>query len=102
MIRLRPYKREDGEKILSWSDDKRAFYQWSAGVLGEWPVDADGFLFVEKLMPFTAFDDDGIVGFFTLREPRASHDELRMGFVIVDPEKRGKGYGREMDRYSPA
>ena len=23
-------------------------------------------------------------------------DELRFGFVIVDPEKRGKGYGKEM------
>ena len=47
-------------------------------------------------MAFTAIDDDGSVGFFTMRRPTESFDELRFGFVIVDPEKRGKGYGRSM------
>ena len=47
-------------------------------------------------MAFTAIDDDEIVGFFTMRRPGESFDELRFGFVIVDPEKRGKGYGKRM------
>lgn len=46
--------------------------------------------------PFTAFDETGIVGFFTLRNPGESLDELRFGFVIVNPCKRGKGYGKNM------
>jgi RimJ/RimL family protein N-acetyltransferase len=49
-------------------------------------------------MPFTAFDETGIVGFFTLRNPDGSLDELRFGFVIVNPHKRGKGYGKSMLR----
>ncbi len=47
-------------------------------------------------MPFTAFDETGIVGFFTLRNPDESLDELRFGFVIVNPDMRGKGYGKGM------
>lgn len=49
-------------------------------------------------MPFTAFDETGIVGFFTLRNPNESLDELRFGFVIINPEKRGKNYGKMMLR----
>ena len=44
------------------------------------------------------FDKTGIIGFFTLRNPDESTDELRLGFVIVDPDKRQKGYGKAMLR----
>lgn len=96
MIRIRPYKPEDRKVILSWCQEKKAFYQWTAEVLGDYPIIPNQFDFVEKLMPFTAFDESGIVGFFTLRNPGESFDELRFGFVIVNPDKRGKGYGKEM------
>lgn len=33
---------------------------------------------------------------FTYRNPNDNMDELRMGFVIVDPNERGKGYGKAM------
>lgn len=49
-------------------------------------------------MAFTAIDNDDIVGFFTMRNPGGSFDELRFGFVTVDINKRGKGYGKEMLR----
>lgn len=96
MLRLRPYKSSDADTILSWCHDERAFYQWSAGVLGDFPITQNEFKFVEGLMPFTAFDETGIVGFFTLRNPENSNNELRFGFVIVDPRKRGQGLGKEM------
>ena len=35
MLRLRPYKKEDADTIISWSKDEKAFYKWSAGVMGE-------------------------------------------------------------------
>lgn len=98
MLGIRPYKPEDCQSILSWCVDEKAFYQWSAGVLGNYPVTQKEFDFVEKLMPFTAFDETGIVGFFTLRQPGENADELRFGFVIVKPDMRGKGYGKEMLR----
>ena len=64
--------------------------------MGKYPITGKEFGFVESLMPFTAFDKNGIVGFFTLRNPEGKPDELRMGFVIVDPERRGCGTGKEM------
>lgn len=67
-LRLRPYKVEDRESILSWCHDEKEFYQWTAGVLGKYPITANQFDFVEKLMPFIAFDDSGVVGFFYFQE----------------------------------
>lgn len=96
MIGLRLYKREDAETILSWCKDDVSFYRWSAGVLGNFPITVEKFKFVEALMPFVAFDETGIVGFFTLRNPNKSLDELRFGFVIVNPSCRRKGYGKKM------
>ena len=96
MLRIRPYKSADSDIILSWCQNEKVFYQWSAGVLGKYPIARKKFACVEKLMPFTAFDEKGIVGFFTLRNPGESMDELRFGFVIVKPDMRGKGYGKDM------
>lgn len=98
MVRIRPYKATDANTILSWFENEKTFYQWTAGVLGNYPITQKEFFFVESLMPFTAFDETGIVGFFTLRNPYESLDELRFGFVIVNPDKRGKGYGKMMIR----
>ena len=98
MIRIRPYKTDDADTVLSWCQDEKSFYQWSAGVLGDYPITQREFRFVDSLMPFTAFDETGPVGFFTLRTPAGSLDELRFGFVIVDPHKRGKGCGKAMLR----
>ena len=67
-------------------------------MLGDYPITKNEFGFVESLMPFTAFDESEIVGFFTLRNPNESLDELRFGFVIVNPDKRGTGCGKAMIR----
>lgn len=96
MIRIRPYKATDVNTILSWCQDEKSFYQWTAGVLGNYPITHREFSFIESFMPFIAFDEIEIVGFFTLRNPGERLDELRFGFVIVDPRKRGKGYGKAM------
>lgn len=96
MIRLRPYKDTDADTILSWCKNETDFYKWTAGMFGNYPVTEKEFALVKSLMPFTAFDESGIVGFFTFRNPDNSLDELRFGFVIVDSEKRGKGYGKAM------
>ncbi len=96
MLRLRPYKASDADTILTWCRDERTFYRWSAGMLGGYPPTRAGFAFAEALTPFTAFDGSGLTGFFTLRRPDGAPDELRFGFVIVDPARRGKGYGKAM------
>lgn len=47
MLRLRPYKKEDANTIISWSKDARAFYQWSAGVMGDQAI-YDAFQFTQE------------------------------------------------------
>lgn len=98
MLGIRPYKPADADTILSWCKEEKAFYQWTAGVLGDYPITQNEFRFVESLMPFTAFDEREVIGFFTLRDPDGAANELRFGFVAIKPDKRGKGYGKEMLR----
>lgn len=43
MLRLRPYNKSDAEIIMSWIKDERAFYKWTAGVLGEYPISEEQF-----------------------------------------------------------
>ncbi len=97
-MELKPYERKNAETILSWCSNERDFYKWTAGVMGAYPLTPEGFRFVEKLMPFCAYEGDELVGFFTLRYPDDDREEIRFGFVIVDPAKRGMGYGKEMLR----
>ena len=96
MLGLRPYRKEDADTIISWSKDEKSFYQWSAGKMGSYPITPAEFGFVDSLMAFTAFDENGIAGFFTLRNPDGKTNELRIGFVIIDPKRRGCGTGKEM------
>ena len=96
MLRLKPYKKDDAETILSWIKDEKAFYKWTAGILGKYPISVEQFNAVSNLMAFTAIDDNEIIGFFTMRRPNEFFEELRFGFVIVDSEKRGQGYGKRM------
>lgn len=87
MIRLRPYKETDAHTILSWCKNEVDFYKWTAGVLGNYPITEKEFNTVKSLIAFTAFDESGIVGFFTLRNPGDSLDELRFGFVMHRPRE---------------
>lgn len=96
MLRLRPYSTKDSEEILSWCTDELTFYKWSAGLLGEYPLTEEKFSTINKLMAFTAVEDNEVIGFFTMRTPDNSVDELRFGFIIVNPQKRKMGYGNKM------
>ena len=97
-VRIRPYKDMDKDRIFSWINDEEVFYLWSAGVLGGYPLSEEGFQKTAEIMRFTALYDIEPCGFFTARNPHESADELRLGFVLIDPDKRGKGIGSEMMR----
>lgn len=102
MLYIRPYRRNDSKKIANWCQDEITFYKWSEGRLGDFPASPErieqavsGRIDNEKYFPFTAFDETGAVGFFTLRQPGEA-DELSFGYVILSPQARGKGYGKQM------
>ena len=96
MIRIRPYRKSDEAEILSWKLDEDTFYKWSFGWLGEYPLTQEKFRKTADYSRFTALDGPDVVGFFTVRNPEQKLDELRFGFVIVDPARRGQGIGKTM------
>ena len=107
MLRLRPYKTSDAKTIISWCKDEIAFRKWTSDRYESFPiteadmnrkyVDYNGDCSEpDNFYPMTAFDESGIVGHLVMRYMDADRKVLRLGFVIVDDTKRGKGYGKEM------
>ena len=103
MMRLRPYKPSDADKLLSWWTEvpEEIFVMWSNGkfvypltmeqledYFQTWCVDEEnGWL-------MTALDEAGNpVGHFIMRLADYESESIRFGFIIVDPNARGKGYG---------
>lgn len=96
---LRPYIKTDASIILSWIKDRLAFRKWSADrypIYPPRPEDMDALYAADGVFPFTAIEDGKVVGHLMLRYPDISHKVIRFGFVIVDDQLRGKGYGKRM------
>ena len=107
MLRLRPYKPSDAKTIISWCKDEATFRKWTSDRYDAFPItevdmnkkyiDNNGDCIEEdNFYPMTAFDENGIVGHLIMRFTDENKTTLRLGFVIVDDTKRGKGYGKEM------
>ena len=106
-MRLRAYKPEDAGIITSWVRSEEELYKWSADRFNVYPLPPEVIdksyqdqLKTGRFIPLTAVDDeDKVVGHFIIRYPDPNNDSsVRFGFVIVDPDIRGKGCGREMLR----
>ncbi len=96
MLRLRPYKRCDAENIVSWIQDEEAFYKWSAGVLGSYPITAedlnahyDKMADSDSYYTMTAFDimkvEKVTIGVFD-NNPSAYHCYKKVGFTEMGEE----------------
>ena len=106
---LRPYKKTDAEKIISWCRDEKTFRNWTSDRYDHFPISADdmNYKYIEcngdcieddNFYPFTACDENGIIGHFILRYTNVDPHILRIGFVIIDDTKRGSGVGKQMIR----
>lgn len=100
---IKPYNSSYADTILSWTDGIESFYRWSAGVLGSYPIDGVKFnerikeLKASKLFyPYVFKTGDEVIGFFSLRYKVEIVNDLTIGFIILDPKHRGKGYGEKM------
>lgn len=103
MLRLRPYKVSDARAITAWIKSEYELRKWAADRYETYPITAEDmneYYDKEKENPnlwaMTAFHEAGVVGHFTMRFVDDKREEMRFGFVIVNPEERGKGYGKEM------
>lgn len=103
MLRLRPYKACDAKTIVTWVGDEVSFRKWCADRYDHYPISAEDMnehynavAYDDNFYQFTAFDESGIVGHLIMRFTDEEKKILRFGFVIVDPKKRGQGYGKKM------
>ena len=102
---LRAYQKEDSPIIAGWIRNEEELYRWSADRYGFFPllpysIDENYVpaLQTGRFIALTGVDEEGKpVGHLIIRYPKENDDSsVRFGFVIVDPEIRGKGYGREL------
>ena len=104
-MQLRTFIKEDAAVIAGWIRSEAELYRWSADRFNKYPLTGDDInanyepqMEGGRFFPITAVDDDGAVtGHFIIRYPRENDNTtVRFGFVVVDPEKRGRGLGKEM------
>ena len=103
-MKLRPYTKADADLICSWIQSEEELYRWSADIFCKYPLfgaDMDANYSAQKegrFFPMVAEDEEGnVVGHFIIRYPKEDDDSrVRFGFVILDPDLRGKGNGRQM------
>lgn len=98
---LRLFQPSDAQEILGWCNTKREFRLWSADRYKDYPAKPEEMLMQyegDNIFPFTAVVDGRVVGHIILRYPMSDNALIRFGFIIVDKNLRGKGYGKEMLR----
>lgn len=96
-MNLRPYKKEDAAKILSWIKNEREFRLWSADRYKNYPCQPsdinDNYLNCMKTSSFYALtleDNENVVGHLILRNPGEDKTIVRLGFIIIDDSIRKK------------
>lgn len=102
-LRLRPYIAiKDFDTIKNWIIDERTHAMWCAN-LTSYPIEKNDF---EKLLdeamlrfgdsPFVVTSKEGsLIGFFCY-SLNLENNEGMLKFVMVNPDIRGKGYGKAM------
>lgn len=104
-MRIRPYIPDrDFDTVRNWITQEREHAMWCANIM-QFPLNRDDF---EKVMndiaqrcgdsPYVATTDEGRpVGFFCY-SVNCETNTGKFKFVMVDPEQRGRGLGKEMLR----
>ena len=103
MIRLRPFKTADSETMADWLPEKRQFAMWCAGKF-QYPLTAqqvrnhvESMEKEENAWVMAALNGEGeLVGHFIIRKVDYEQNSAHLGFIVVDPDKRGRGCGNEM------
>ena len=102
-LQLRPYKSADANIITTWLKSEYLMRQWCADRYERYPVTPDDmnsyhqqYIDGHNSIALTMVDGEEIVGYITLRTPADDLSEQRLGFVIVDDSKRGKGLGKTL------
>lgn len=109
MQSFRPFRISDAALVVSWVQNKRECYLWSAGRLGEYPLSCErmietyhGVIEDSHTLWMVACEDDIPYGFVQLAYSKDDMDSVRLCFVINDPQYRGKGFGKSLLKMTTA
>ena len=105
-MKFRDYTPEDGELVASWVTDEWTLRVWSAACYAAWPVSGEEInrLYEDTMKKEPSFrplmaEEDGVpVGHMILQYTDPEQTNVHFGFVILDPEIRGRGTGSRMLR----
>lgn len=105
-LSLRPYKPLDAVVITSWLKSEYLMRQWCADRYEHYPITPEDmnayyerYIDGQRSRALTMMDDnEEVAGYITLRIPADELSEQRIGFVIVDDSKRGRGLGKALVR----
>lgn len=101
MLELKKYQKSDAPFLLSWLQNERTFRYWCTDTYSDFPptaqeINAFYTSWGEDIHVFTAMAEEEPIGHITMRRMDKTKAEWRLGFILVDEKKRGKGYGKEM------
>lgn len=102
-MRIRPYiESKDFEHVEQWIDTEKIHALWCAGLI-PYPVTRQNLrILLEKNAEdwtdsaYVATEDDGSVTGFFCYSINTENNEGFLKLVVVDPAKRGRGYGKRM------
>ncbi|NHZ86754.1 MAG: GNAT family N-acetyltransferase [Planctomycetia bacterium] len=103
MYQLEKFTREDIPQLISWIPDAKTLLIWS-GSGYDWPIDRDQLEQTllkannsnSKYLLLKFLLDKSVVGYIELRKLDSDEKTARIGRVIIDPNMRGKGLGKEI------
>lgn len=103
MLRLRPYKAKDSAEIAGWFCDEKEFQKWSAGKfnypitkedLEKWQEENEE---QKNIWSFVLTDEkNDAIGHICMKDVNFDTGEMYFGFIIINPQNRGRGYAKEM------
>lgn len=102
MIRLRPFKKGDAKKLLSWFDDERTMVMWCSGIF-QYPLTEEQLLSHlqkaeerEDQWMLAGVDEQGTVTGHLCMWMDFEKNHVHLGLIAVDNARRGQGLGRQM------
>lgn len=102
-MRLCPFKKTDASCLLNWIEDEESMFLFGLGFF-QYPLTMEQVLSHIEIFEnrkdafiFAALDDDGeVIGHITIRNIDYKTNSAHLGFIIIDPTKRGQGYGKKL------
>lgn len=103
-VYLRNYMESDANEIIKWIKDEQSLRFWSADRYDDFPINANDInnnykecVSCGNFYPMTLIDNNKVIGHIILRNPDLNNAQIvRLGFIIVDNNLRGKGYGKRL------